>query len=423
MKRAIVLSGGGGKGGYQIGVWKALRKLHIKYDIVTGTSVGALNGAYMVQKEYIKALIVWKHMGFNTVYNTGVEKDTKIIKGKKEVVTMYAKGIVLDGGMDIANLENLIDKSLSEKKFRKSSVDYGLITFNLTKLKALSIAKKEIPEGKLKDYLLASSTCYPVFKKKEIEKVSYIDGGMYDNLPINLALELGAEEVIAVDLKAVGIKQKVKPTKAKITIISPRNKIGSFLVFDELESNRAIRLGYNDAMKTFGKLDGDKFTFKKDHLYKNYKKHGKMFIGTVHSIFHFTRNKSLMDKIVTISAFNKIFKKGTEEEMLEIMDKTMEYLGKVFDMNEENIYNVAMYNRVLIDKMNQEKLNDESDIDKLVKLGTVKKLLNTAAVIKYIYIKMGKAEESRDYKKELSSLALVFSKEFLGALYLYTITS
>ena len=38
MKTAVVLSGGGSKGSYQLGVWKALRDLHIKYDIVTGTS-------------------------------------------------------------------------------------------------------------------------------------------------------------------------------------------------------------------------------------------------------------------------------------------------------------------------------------------------------------------------------------------------
>ena len=55
MKRAIVLSGGGSKGAYQIGVWKALRKMKIKYDIVTGTSIGSVNGIMMVQKEYHKA--------------------------------------------------------------------------------------------------------------------------------------------------------------------------------------------------------------------------------------------------------------------------------------------------------------------------------------------------------------------------------
>ena len=50
MKRAIVLSGGGSKGAYQIGVWKALRKMKIKYDIVTGTSIGSVNGIMMVNE-------------------------------------------------------------------------------------------------------------------------------------------------------------------------------------------------------------------------------------------------------------------------------------------------------------------------------------------------------------------------------------
>ena len=48
---AVVLSGGGARGAYEAGVWKALKKLHIKYDIVTGTSIGANNGFMMVQKD------------------------------------------------------------------------------------------------------------------------------------------------------------------------------------------------------------------------------------------------------------------------------------------------------------------------------------------------------------------------------------
>ena len=61
-KVGIVLSGGGARGSYQIGVWKALNKLKIKYDIVTGTSVGALNGLLFVQKDYKKAYKIWKNI-------------------------------------------------------------------------------------------------------------------------------------------------------------------------------------------------------------------------------------------------------------------------------------------------------------------------------------------------------------------------
>ena len=59
-KTAVVLAGGGSRGAYQIGVWKAMRELHIDYQLVAGTSVGALNGALMVQQEYDKALQVWE---------------------------------------------------------------------------------------------------------------------------------------------------------------------------------------------------------------------------------------------------------------------------------------------------------------------------------------------------------------------------
>jgi NTE family protein len=45
----IILEGGGARGAYQVGVWKALRKLGIDYCGVAGTSVGALNGAMMVR--------------------------------------------------------------------------------------------------------------------------------------------------------------------------------------------------------------------------------------------------------------------------------------------------------------------------------------------------------------------------------------
>ena len=77
--RAVVLSGGGSKGSYQIGVWKALRKLKIKYDIVTGTSVGALNGALMVQNKFHKAYKLWKEINMSTLFG----EDIKNPKTKK----------------------------------------------------------------------------------------------------------------------------------------------------------------------------------------------------------------------------------------------------------------------------------------------------------------------------------------------------
>ena len=53
---ALVLAGGGAKGIYQIGVWKALRELDICYDVVVGSSIGAINGALMAQNDWDSAL-------------------------------------------------------------------------------------------------------------------------------------------------------------------------------------------------------------------------------------------------------------------------------------------------------------------------------------------------------------------------------
>ena len=99
MKRAVVLSGGGSKGSYEIGVWKALRRLHIKYDIVTGTSIGALNGALMTQKTYLKALYIWHKLSLEYLFEQQPKSDTK-----KDILRLYG---------DIFHLKSRITSSRS----------------------------------------------------------------------------------------------------------------------------------------------------------------------------------------------------------------------------------------------------------------------------------------------------------------------
>ena len=91
---AVVLSGGGAKGAYELGVWKALKKLHIKYDIVTGTSIGALNGMMMVQKEYYKCLRLWKNINYDTIF-----ENFKKVNNSQEMYLEYLNKLV-NGGID-----------------------------------------------------------------------------------------------------------------------------------------------------------------------------------------------------------------------------------------------------------------------------------------------------------------------------------
>ena len=238
--KALVLSGGGAKGSYQIGVWKALKKLHISYDLVTGTSVGALNGALMVQKDYHLAKKLWNTLNLEYLFQEIPKKDTNL-----SVLKLYEENFLKNGGMDVSKIEEMIKNSIHLSKFYRSKIDYGLVTFDLSSRKAKQLRKSEIPKEKLCDYLMASATCYPAFQMKEIDGDKYIDGGFSDNIPMNLAIKMGADELIVVDLKAPGVKRKTKK-EIPTTYITPNNSISFFLNFNEIEAKRNMKLGYND---------------------------------------------------------------------------------------------------------------------------------------------------------------------------------
>lgn len=403
MKTAVVLSGGGAKGAYQIGVWKALRKLHIKYDIVTGTSVGALNGVLMVQNSFYKAMSIWKNITYKDVI--GEEFESRVANASElEVYKEYAKSFVNDGGLDVTNLENLFGKNIKYWRFNLSKVDYGMITVNLKTLKHKEVLKKDLNKNNIKDYVIASASCFPAFKAKKIDKNEYIDGGLYDNLPINLAIKMGAERVIAVDLKAPGFKQIVMPKDIEINRIYPRNKINSFLVFDKEENERNISFGYNDTMKYFNKLDGNKYTFKKGSLMENYEKYKS-------AIEDITKKLSVTDNLVlnAILSFNEINNILKEKNFSVLHNNIVEYLGKVYDVDESKIYDMDEYNGILLYYFEK-----NGTVDKL----TDKNIGDTKNIVSYIYNLLNCDEIN---VKKLIKLMLLYKKEFLGALYLSAI--
>ena len=78
MKRALVLGGGGSKGAYELGVWRALDELGISFDIVTGTSIGAMIGAMYVQKQFERCLGLWEQLSVDDIIANGVNLDMDI---------------------------------------------------------------------------------------------------------------------------------------------------------------------------------------------------------------------------------------------------------------------------------------------------------------------------------------------------------
>jgi len=409
-KIGLVLSGGGSKGAYEAGVYKALRKLKIKPNIVTGTSIGAVNGMMVTQKNYYKLRKFWNTISFSVMYK---EEEFPSMEDPNlgEIYAQYAKAFLNGGGLDITKLKKLFDYYYSPKRFFGSDIDYGVVTFNLTKRKPVIKTKKELTEKEVKDYVIASASCYPAFKPYKIGKDLYVDGGYYDNLPINLAIDLGATKIIAVDLRAIGLKKKTKDESVEVTYIAPRNKIASFLIFDKKYAKEAIKFGYNDTMKTFKKLDGDKFTFRRHNLIKNYNKYNDYYEENLNIIFNGIKNK-LLSNILEAPIIKETIERQIEYKNF---NTVVETAGKIFKFDESNIYSINSYNKGLINELSNTKAIDIDMIKEKIIDRKIRKIIDERQIVKYFYECIIKQDRS------MLKFIIPFKNEFLTALYIYTV--
>ena len=242
-KTALVLGGGGARGAYEIGVWQALREMDIQIDIVTGASVGAINGAVVAQNSFDLAISLWREIQTDMVVDTGFPRRNSPLK-------------------------DLLNRYVNENKVRNSRMDYGLATVELP-LALRHLFVEDIPRGKLVDFIVASCSLFPALKVADINNTKYVDGGYLDNLPVGMALKRGATHVIAVDLETNGLVQKEPLKKAQhLILLRCKWDLGDILTFDGKNSTKNIRLGYLDTLKAFGFYDGEYYAFAKGELNK-----------------------------------------------------------------------------------------------------------------------------------------------------------
>lgn len=403
--KALVLGGGGAKGSYEVGVWKALNKLNMKFDIVTGVSIGSINGAFYAANEYKKCLKMWRTITTNDLFDVAIGS-----KLSKEDLQSLVKQMST-GGISFANAEKFLKKNINEEKVRKSKINYGLVTVSLTNKKPRFLTKEQIPYGKLVDYICASSICYPFVHTQDINDESFIDGGFYDGIPINLAIDMGATEIVAVDLSVLAINKKPKDKNVKVDVIKMKDKTPLTLTFTKEYADKNIKYGYNDTMKHFNKLDGNIYTFKKNDLDKSYNELNKYFVEILKStILNEPKNK-IVNELFSIAKINKLFVKiKYNHDFKEEVEEALEHLGILFDIPTENIYSIKKYNRMLVKKVK------ELDYIK------INKNLKDKFLIGYMYNKYMKNENKEEIIKEMYNLSLIFPREYLCTVYLIAIS-
>ena len=246
---ALVLAGGGARGSYQVGVWRALTELGWRPQIITGTSVGSLNGAMFALDLYETARDMWLTIRSQDVMELPEEH------ANLSELHAFLRDAVRAGGMDVTPLEEIVERVLDEDKLRASPIRFGLVTVEQKGLKARELPLEEIPQGKVKDYLLASAACFPALRARQIDGVKFLDGGYSDNMPTGLAKTMGADELVCVDLEGVGITRPNR-TGLPTTLIKSYWELGDILHFDPDTAQRNIELGYYDTLRAFGRLRG-----------------------------------------------------------------------------------------------------------------------------------------------------------------------
>jgi NTE family protein len=264
-KIGLVLDGGGGKGAYQIGVWKAMRETGLDKDIaaIAGTSVGGLNAALFVMNDYSLAEHIWT----------------------EEIGDMHPWNIQMV-------LERIIDEHFDLSVFRRSKIDCFLTTytamqsgefcetnsrgvvekyvtgnvtyFNLRTMDETNCRRMFKECSTPKAVMLATSALPVLCRRIKIGNDSHVDGGVPwggDNSPVYPLSWKGAncDTIIVIHLDPLKdrIAKDLYPDIQILEII-PSVEIKGFLIdtlnFKPKHARKLIDAGYKDALRCFHDL-------------------------------------------------------------------------------------------------------------------------------------------------------------------------
>lgn len=269
----LALAGGGVKGSYEVGAYIAMKKCHLKFDGITGTSIGAFNAAMIASNKINELYNFWKTIDVSSILGLNEsfievlktnEKSKIFHEGFNELVT-----IIKNHGLNVEGLQEKLAEFNIENDLRKSKIDFGICTYKINTHEAIEIFKSDISEGKIEEYIIAS--CYlPIFKpKKLIDDGNYFDGGIHDNCPTNMLLKKGYDKVFEIDLHAIGRKRK-SIDENKVITINPSRKLSGIISLDNNKIYENMQMGYYDTLKILKNYPGNDFIFKKIPKFMEY---------------------------------------------------------------------------------------------------------------------------------------------------------
>lgn len=261
---ALALEGGGARGAYQIGVWKALKEAGIQITAVAGTSVGALNGALIIMDDLARAEELWSGIHYSEVMDVDDETMRDLLRfnlrGPDLGRVLEKMGAVIrNHGLDVTPLRNWIRQVVDPKAIRASDKDFYIVTYSVTDQKELELRARDLTDDELYNMLLASAYL-PAFKAERMEGKLYADGGVRDVLPLHALIAGGCRDIIALRLFGPGVMRPVRiPKGTHVYTVAPKVKLGGILAFESEQSQRNLQLGYYDGLRFLYDLKGESY--------------------------------------------------------------------------------------------------------------------------------------------------------------------
>jgi NTE family protein len=211
-KTGLVLAGGGALGMAHVGVLKVLEANRIPVDVITGTSMGSIvgaayaSGATVEEMEKILSETDWdqlfneslgrQEVDYRNKYGRAnqVTGDAKI--GLKESGLVSFKGVV-SGQKVLPLLQRLYFRTPGDIDFYKLPIPFTAVAADIETGKAVPLHS-----GQLALAARASMAVPGFFTPVDVDGMALVDGGIANNLPVDIAQQMGAQRLIVVDLLA-----------------------------------------------------------------------------------------------------------------------------------------------------------------------------------------------------------------------------
>jgi len=314
-KYCLVLSGGGAKGVYHIGVWRALQELGVEVDAFIGNSIGAVIAGYLANKKIHRMEEIGSNIGIDFILNIPnefiVNGEVKLTTPKLSSFKVFYQNIISKKGLDTSPLQKLLNDDLDEMEIRKIGNDLGIVTYRTSDMKAREVFIEDMEKGELINYLLASSA-FPGFEQPEISGKKYIDGGVWDNIPYKMARQRGYRKIIVSDISGMGVRRKMDISGSQTVYIKNSINMGGVLDFDRKFLDEYTMLGYLDTLRTYEALSGYQYFITPDE--KLVEDFNEMIFLKKQMIIDYEKSISGKEKSSFTLALKSIFPKYSQFE-------------------------------------------------------------------------------------------------------------